>query len=292
MSKKSRKFLKLLGFGSIAFLAVVLLSKTSNWLIALYDSLSEGIKLVIDLAGIGLIALIFAAVLAPLEALGWWAGWYGDSLDTPANLGTLERPAPAQGEVARYVIYLDGIGQVTFKYLPEGEEFLSQLAAALPDNVRLIRGLMPYSVCNQPLTGDRPLAFFWRWADRLKVKNPQSFVGFFVNLRNMMIVAVSADQRYGPIYNQGTAQVMYNSLLNHGYQPGSGVPLTLIGYSGGGQIALGALPFLKRALAAPIDVISLGGLLQWPQSVFAARAPLSPHFSQNLEKEGMKSAKI
>ncbi len=33
---------------------------------------------------------------------------------------------------------------------------------------------------------------------------------------------------------------MLNSLLKNGYRPGSGVPVTLIGYSGGGQISLGA----------------------------------------------------
>jgi len=30
---------------------------------------------------------------------------------------------------------------------------------------------------------------------------------------------------------------MYQALIRHGYQPDSGVPITLIGFSGGGQMA-------------------------------------------------------
>jgi len=39
------------------------------------------------------------------------------------------------------------------------------------------------------------------------------------------------------------------------------MPITLIGFSGGGQMAAGAAPFLKRALNAPIELISLGGVI-------------------------------
>lgn len=81
----------------------------------------------------------------------------------------------------------------------------------------LIDGIMPYSVRNKPLTGNRPLAILWRWANRLQVKNPASILGFFVNLRNVLVVAVSADQRYGQIYNFGIAKVIYKSLLEKGY---------------------------------------------------------------------------
>ncbi|MEY3299500.1 MAG: hypothetical protein RLZZ597_2760 [Cyanobacteriota bacterium] len=78
---------------------------------------------------------------------------------------------------------------------------------------------------------------------------------------------LSADQRYGPIYNRGTAQVIYNSLINHGYQPNSGAPITLIGFSGGGQISMGAAPYLKQALAAPIDLISIAGVFSGNNNV-------------------------
>jgi hypothetical protein len=39
------------------------------------------------------------------------------------------------------------------------------------------------------------------------------------------------------------------------------MPLYLVGYSGGGQIAAGVVPYLKKMLGAPITVISLGGVV-------------------------------
>jgi hypothetical protein len=135
------------------------------------------------------------------------------------------------------------------------------LAPALPQRIRLIRGLMVYSVLNRPLEDDPLLSSFWAVIDKLRFARPSSVLGMFVNLRNMLIVAVSADPRYGPIYNYGIAQRLYDGLIEAGYQVGSGVPITLVGYSGGGQMSAAAASFLKRAIRAPIDVISLGGVM-------------------------------
>jgi hypothetical protein len=90
-----------------------------------------------------------------------------------------------------------------------------------------------------------------------------------VNLRNVMIVAVSADPRYGPMYNFGVAYVMYRSLIANGYRLRSGTPVTLIGYSGGAQMACGAAHFLKAALGAPVGVISLGGVISGDDPILA-----------------------
>ncbi|MBE9017931.1 CAAX protease [Chroococcidiopsidales cyanobacterium LEGE 13417] len=244
----------------VTFAAIVLLSPIHYWWFAWYGSLGAIFKLVFDLVWIGIIALVAAALLAPLEALSWWAGWYGDRIDTTPDLKGKSQPTPQQ-KVTRYVIYLDGIGQSTFEYLPDIQEFLDSLAPVLPKDVVLIKGIMPYSVRNNPLTGNRPLAFFWRMADRFRLKNPASLFGYLVNIRNVLVVAVSADKRYGPIYNLGIARVIYQALIRHGYQPNSGLPITLIGFSGGGQMAAAVAPFLRQALIAPIEVISLGGVI-------------------------------
>ena len=116
-------------------------------------------------------------------------------------------------------MYLDGIGQSTTQYQPSVARFLSELEQRLPADIRLVKGLMSYSVLNRSLTEDRPLAFFWRWADNLQTKFFGVWFSMFINLRNVMIVAVSADLRYGPIYNQGIAQQIYESLLRFGYPP-------------------------------------------------------------------------
>jgi predicted Abi (CAAX) family protease len=171
------------------------------------------------------------------------------------------RPNP-QGElIERYITYLDGINQGTYGYLPEVENFLDRLAAGLPPNILVVKGIIPYSVTNRQLTENNSLAFLWRWVDHVKASMPKVPIGFAVNLRNIFSVMTSADARYGPIQNRGLAQVLYDSLLYHGYQPGSGIPITLIGFSGGGQMAMGAVRYLQQAIAAPIEVISIAGVI-------------------------------
>jgi predicted Abi (CAAX) family protease len=253
--------LGLAGMAFLAFVVALLLQPLRNALFGSYEQIPRAIRYAIDLLWIGVIAIAFAGLLAPLETLGWWAGWYNDEVDTTINTGTLASPDRNPNGISRYLIYLDGIGQSSSQYLPDVEDFLNALTAALPDDVALIRGLMSYSVLNNPLDEDRPLAFLWQFADKLRVANPASILGAIVNIRNILIVSVSADRRYGPLYNRGIAQILYASLINNGYQPKSGIPVTLIGYSGGGQMAAAAAPFLKRAIDAPIDVISLAGVI-------------------------------
>ncbi len=259
LSKIVRQLPSLVGLTGVTFAAIVLLSPIRYWWFAWYGNLGGIFKLAFDLVWIGIIAFVAAAILAPLEALGWWAGWYGDRVNTTS--ATTEKPQSIPQHISRYVVYLDGIGQSTFDYLPDIQAFLDSLAPVLPKDVLLIKGIMPYSVRNNPLTGNRPLAFFWRLADSFRLKNPASLFGYLVNLRNVLVVAVSADKRYGPIYNLGIAKVIYQALIRHGYQSDSDVPITLIGFSGGGQMAAGAAPFLRQVLTAPIEVISLGGVI-------------------------------
>ncbi len=255
----------LLAMALLTILVIVLFRPIRAWISEWHGDLPQLLRLIFDLLWIAIIAIVVAGLLAPLETLGWWAGWYEDEIDMTVNAGDLaQMPARINGEtqtISRYVVYLDGIGKSTFEYLPDIEEFLDTLAPQLPNHVALIRGIMPYSVMNNPLDEDRPLAFLWQAADRARLANPMALLGLLVNIRNILIVGVSADKRYGPLYNQGIAQVVYNGLVKNGYQPDSGMPITLIGYSGGGQMACACAPVLKRALGAPIDVISLGGVI-------------------------------
>lgn len=232
-----------------------------------HESLPRPGRWLFDLSWIGVVALVFAGLLAPLETLGWWAGWYGDNLDNLDNLpietvpSRPVRQSGAQNRPSRYVVYVDGVGQSSEEYTPDVVEFVRALQAVLPKDVEFVQGLMMYSVLNKPLNQDRPLAWVWRLADKMRWQNPTSLMGFMVNLRNAWIVAVSADKRYGPIYNQGIAHVLYKGLIERGYQAGDGIPITLIGYSGGAQMSVAAAPYLKRVLGGEIEVISLGGVM-------------------------------
>jgi predicted Abi (CAAX) family protease len=254
-----------LGIGFVALLCVVLFPQIQSAWLWWYNALGSASKLTVDLVQIGFIAVFLATVLVPFESLGWWAGWYGDKINTKTKLGLLQEVSSPPVDVARYVIYLDSIGQASSQYLPEGETFLNELAATLPDNIVIVRGLTPKSVLNRPLSEDKMRSLFWRLAQQRKRGKggglSAGVLGLMRRIRDLFIVAISADQRYGPVYNQQTAQVIYNSLVEHGYKPGSGVPITVIGASGGGQIAMGSLSYLKQSLLAPIEVISLSGIL-------------------------------
>lgn len=261
ISRTGKTIAGLIGIAILTYIVIVFFRPLREWWFGWYNDLSKLTRFVFDLVWIGLIAIVVAGLLAPLETLGWWAGWYEDEVDTTVNLGDLQTPIADTTRVSRYLVYLDGICQSDFKYLPDVEEFLDTLGPTLASDIALIRGLMVYSVMNNPLNQDRPLAFLWRLADRNRYTNPAALLGYLVNLRNVIMVGVSADKRYGPLYNQGIAQVVYNGLIKNGYQPGSGVPVTLIGYSGGGQMSCASAPYLKQALRAPVDVISLGGVI-------------------------------
>jgi predicted Abi (CAAX) family protease len=275
----NRKIFRWIGLALFAFILTLIIG---------FSTIIQGIWLAITVALAGLVAtwnfslqvifiliatLLFAGLLVPLEALGWWAGWYDDDLDTASYPGTLEEPIPENTDIRKYVIYLDGICQSHSQYLPEVEIFLNELAIALPADIALIRGLMPYSVLNKPLTEDRWLSFLWRKADHYQMTASGGIfgllIGVTINIRNTFIVGVAADQRYGPIYNQATAQMMYDSLIHHGYWRGCGIPIAILGYSGGGQMAAGAAPYLKRALEAPIELVSLAGVISGNHNLLA-----------------------
>ncbi|WOD40199.1 CAAX protease [Nodosilinea sp. E11] len=256
-----KPFLGLLAMAVLTVVVLALLRPIREWWFGWLGGLPNLVLLGLNFLWIGIVALVVAGLLAPLETLGWWAGWYDDEVNTTVNAGELAEPVADPSQVSRYVVYLDGIGISSFEYLPDIEEFLDTLAPHMPQGVALIRGIMPYSVMNAPLDEDRPLSFLWRYADKLRFANPMSVLGLLVNIRNVLIVGVSADKRYGPLYNQGIAQVVFNGLVKNGYRVGSGIPVTLMGYSGGGQMSCASAPYLKRALGAPIDVISLGGVI-------------------------------
>ena len=245
---------------SLALAVVAFLSPANAWWIRSYAFVQNQIlNLLLDGGRIIGIALVLAGLLAPFEALGWWAGWY----DRDRQKTTLSASNPesiprstTSTSTKQYIVYLDGIGKSSFKYSFRVEKFLQGLEESLSsDDYILIKDIIPYSVFNLPLTINRPLASVWQWIEG------RTKLGVLILLRNMFQVAVSVDTRYGPIYNRGTAEIIIERLLSCGYQPGSGALITLIGYSGGGQISLGAVPYLKKVLAAPIEVISLAGVI-------------------------------
>ncbi|CAM3419610.1 hypothetical protein OCAE111667_09020 [Occultella aeris] len=215
----------------------------------------------IEVLFLGLVALALTfALLAPLESLRWWSR----RKDAPALEG-LARPeagdgVPAARRDARlFVVYLSGIGAVDGTTDSRREQaVLATLSRELPDAV-VTADVFPYAVENRGLT-QRATNWFWKRLQRLQRVPVANTASKLINLRNALRVLVSADPRYGPTFNLAVAQEIAESLSRHGYDWDVRPPVTVVGYSGGGQIALGASWFLA-ALDVPVSVFSIGGVL-------------------------------
>lgn len=217
----------------------------------------------IGLLIVGLLALVFvSAALAPMESLGWWAGWGGAPPKkhelTPEEMAADE----LEPEADFYLVYLSGIGAISGNSVPAEEyPFQYGLRNRLP-GAKVITDIYPYSVTNNGLTGQRGFAWLWRKLEKIG-QTPGSKLAvmtMIINLRNAFQLFVSADRRYGPVYNIGIANEIYAGLLRNGYRNTSSKPIVLLGWSGGGQIAIGSTEYLA-ALPGPVYVISVGGML-------------------------------
>lgn len=204
--------------------------------------------------------LLLLAFLAPMESLRWWTR----RRDTP-TLATLAHDveddggAPGASPARLFVVYLSGIGTVDGLSGSRRERaVLDALAERLPDAV-VAADVFPYAVDNRGLT-QRATTWFWGRLHRWQRVPVASWASKLINLRNALRVLVSADPRYGPTFNLAVAQEITGSLSRHGYDWGVRPPVTVIGYSGGGQIALGASWYLA-ALGIPTSVVSIGGVL-------------------------------
>lgn len=206
--------------------------------------------------GAALIALAVFALLSPLESVRWWATKGEEEVED-----TFEHARPGTyppADTDRFIVYLAGVGDVGGSELSDREdEWLTRLQAELP-RATIIADVFPYAVDNRGLL-QRATVRLWGWLDNMRRTKPWIPLPLLINLRNVLQVLVSADPRYGPAKDVGLAQEVWRSLQRHGYQPGSGVPVTFIGYSGGAQMAVGAAWFLNR-LGVPVDMIGLGGI--------------------------------
>jgi hypothetical protein len=215
------------------------------------------------LVTIAVLLLLIAAIMAPLESLGWWAGWHPDRRgpDPTPDEAAATPQAQAARQARYYVVYLSGVMTITGDAIGQKEaNFLNQVEQRLADAV-VVRDVFPYSATNNPLTGERLLGRLWNWIERLRLKGSAGILDNLVGVKNILQVAVSADQRYGPVYSFGVAQAIAEAVVLRGYRVGSGQLVLLMGLSGGGQIAVGVVPYLTRMLQGPVRVISIGGVL-------------------------------
>jgi hypothetical protein len=213
-----------------------------------------------SLLTIFVLALLAVLIISPFESLQWWAGWVSEEPGEQAAMASPPESTPARTEQPdQFVLFLPGVGAMGTEVDPWEQKLVDRLDVGLPDGV-VLAGLFPFTVREDTLVESRGTAGFWRWLAHIREQRP-SLIARLIDWRNLSQVFVSMDPRYGPIFNKGVEEKLAGVLGEQGYVAGSGTPIMLIGYSGGAQIALGASLYLGHDLAAPVTVISLGGVL-------------------------------
>ena len=230
--------------------------------------------LLLIIFGVG--AVLITAALSPLETLTWWAGWSDQELaETPPSqdIGAAPQAAPDSNAHKKYVVYLSGVATISGKFLHPRERAFLRALNMRRDDVEIIDTIFPYSAAGIPMhSGQRMFEGLWRFLQKRKIRNRATILSSLINIRNVFQVMVSADHRYGPIYNQGIAKLIEETLIKRGYAPHSNAPIILVGYSGGAQIALGAALFLRANLGAPVHIISVGGVFASDPGFHAAQS--------------------
>ena len=215
----------------------------------------------LKLLTIALLILLVWGTLSPVGTLIWWADEGVQLLGLKNNPKVISvSPTTSISKSSQfncYIVFLPGVGDFSANQLTSGEEvFLDSLVAAHP-NCIAVSDVFPYSAANESLGGKRVLAPLWNFADR--AQGWLAISNVVIKIRNLWRFAISADPRYGPIYNQGIATAIIERMTAQ--QPIPEKPqIILLGTSGGVQVALGAADYLKRNLEADIVVVSLGGV--------------------------------
>jgi len=220
---------------------------------------------------IAVILFFIMALLAPFESLGWWAGWTKrtvereltgerDKSKPPLLLEKTASQNTIQHTPSHYMVYLRGIATADADPSRREQGFLDYLSDYLPKS-SIVSDIFPYSATNNPLTGERLFTRLFQWLNKARTRYRMSLFALLFVVRNLLQVAVSGDRRYGPIYNAGIAREIGYSLVNKGYLLSASKPIWVIGWSGAGQIAVGASRYLHQLFQAPIYVISVGGVI-------------------------------
>ncbi|MBF8186001.1 hypothetical protein ITP53_09635 [Nonomuraea sp. K274] len=189
--------------------------------------------------------LLTEALLARYEVMAYTAGWRTPTTELPQDVPYARGADPDRPPEA-YLVYLDGIGKRRFRDTRDGGQLVKAVIAGAPE-LRVLGQVQPYSPLADPLV-DRPV---WEWL--------RHHIGILLFLHNVMQIFVAADHRYRPLYNRAVGTQIAGQLRLAGYQPDSGIPVVLLSYSGGAQVATGAVEELHAQLRAQLLLITLGG---------------------------------
>ncbi|MBD1944495.1 hypothetical protein H6F50_19395, partial [Coleofasciculus sp. FACHB-712] len=221
--------------------------------------------------------LIIWGITSPVGTVVWWLGQGAETLGFKKNQSSIlppnndSNPASKSSQINCYIVFLTGVGDFSANELTPGEEvFLDRIVESHPNCVA-VGDVFPYSAENKGLGGQRLLSPVWHFANR---NGGMGIASVLIKIRNLWRFAISADPRYGSIYNQGIANAIIER-MNSG-QPISRkeskpLDIILVGTSGGVQVALGAAPYLNQWLDTKITIVSVGGVFNGRSGFQAAR---------------------
>lgn len=226
----------------------------------------EELALIFDLFGLMLIFIIPAVgIYSVVTHLTVWAGWcQGLPVAETIFASDSSDKFYLEGYPTSFVVYLDGIQQRTKDHPVKITAFLNELETRLPASVALVKGTEIYTVLPVSLEEDKGSSRLWRFLFSMQESHPNKILkllaSILVQANNIIKVGIASDDRYGPIANYQYALKICYRLRQAGFRPDRHSRVILLGYSGGGGIALGAAEYLRRLTDSEIKVVTLCGV--------------------------------
>ncbi|CAE20606.1 conserved hypothetical protein [Prochlorococcus marinus str. MIT 9313] len=247
----------MLALATLLFLCLAVIRRDAIALVT-----SESIDELLKLAALLVIILVpLSGIYSVMLDFVFWEGWL-DGLPNPSHLFS-ERSPDISGH-RHYIIYLDGIHQSEEDHPPRVSRFLSQLEEGIDHESILVKGIEAYTIMPVALRSDSYSQWFWRRLFSLQEHHPNSLVRFLsafcVQANNVIKVGISSDRRYGPVMNYELALKIARRLESLGFHPSKAVRLVLVGYSGGGEMAIGTAEILQQLCRVPVQVITVCGV--------------------------------
>jgi hypothetical protein len=228
-----------------------------------------------DLQELAILLAWLVGLLVPIAGIysvagqyAFWNGWLGE-LPDPASMFAEQASSAAKPSARCYVVYLDGIHQSTEQHPPGVAALLAELEAQLPAGTVLIEAIETYTISPAELAADAGSRWFWRRLFALQESHPNPLVSgicaALVQTNNVIKVGISADRRYGPILNYELALKVAQRLVEGGLRQGSDQRIVLLGYSGGGEMAMGMADVLQVICRCPVQILTFCGVFSGNQ---------------------------
>ena len=196
---------------------------------------------------LALLLLLLPVWVAPFETAGWWMN------RQKAPIKPESKPMVTSSDAKAQLVYFTGVAGYSGDFLARRESALLQRIKDRFPQLEVHSEIFPYSVNNNPLDGERLFRWLWKWLHHWRLKIPNNVFDVLIVIRNVGQLLVSADPRYGPFFNRGLAEVLQDRL--------SPAKTTIfLAYSGGAQMAVGALGSYANQSTGPLHLLALGGV--------------------------------